>query len=155
MLGLSEKPAWWETRYGPAPYTSDNLVLWDDLELGLVADPVVPYIDPRYARPGLTQVIPVGTEGQLLAPINSVVGPYDPSAFRKSWVAGDGGPVQNTWWTSSSYPFAVIRLLALTRPAEFFSLFADRDLYRFDAELNQYLVQWSIQTDYHSTCQST
>jgi hypothetical protein len=139
MLGLSEKPAWWEDRYGPAPYTSDNLVLWDDLELGLVADPVVPYIDPRYARPGLTQVIPVGTEGQLLAPINSVVGPYDPSAFRKSWVAGDGGPVQNTWWTSSSYPFAVIRLLALTRPAEFFSLFADRDLYRFDAELNQYL----------------
>lgn len=139
MLGFSEKPTWWETRYGPAPYTSDNLVLWDDLELGLVADPVAPYIKPQYARPGLTQVIPVGSEGQLLAPIESVVGPYDPTAFRKSWVPGDGGPVQNTWWTSSSYPFAVMRLLALTRPAEFFSLFADRDLYRFDAELGQYL----------------
>ena len=139
MLGLSEKPNWWEERYGPAPYTSDNLVLWDDLELGLVADPVAPYVKPQYARPGLTQVIPVGSEGELLAPIDSVVGPYDPTAFRKSWVPGDGGPVENTWWTSSSYPFAVMRLLALTRPAEFFSLFADRDLYRFDPDLNQYL----------------
>jgi hypothetical protein len=141
MLGLSEQPVWWEDRYGPAPYTSDNLVLWDDLELGLVTDPVAPYIRPQYARPGLTQVIPVGTEGQLLAPIDSVVGPYDPTAFRKSWVPGDGGPVQATWWTSSSYPFAVMRLLALTRPAEFFSLFADRDLYRFSEEFGQYLYQ--------------
>jgi hypothetical protein len=139
MLGFSEQPAWWEDRYGPAPYTSDNLVLWDDLELGLVADPVAPYVLPQYARPGLTKVIPVGSEGQLLAPIDSVVGPYDPTGFRKSWLPGDGGPVQYAWWTSSSYPFAVMRLLALTRPAEFFSLFADRDLYRFDQELNQYL----------------
>lgn len=139
MLGFSEKPVWWETRYGPAPYTSDNLVLWDDLELGLVADPVAPYVLPQYARPGLTQVIPVGTEGQLLPPLESVVGAYDPTGFRKSWVPGDGGPVQNTWWTSSSYPFAIMRLLALTRPAEFFSLFADRDLYRYDVELGQYL----------------
>jgi hypothetical protein len=225
MLGLSEKPAWWEDRYGSAPYTSDNLVLWDDLSLGLVADPVAPYIRPEYARPGLTlkgltditvinggsgypadtvitvsqppagpfaraaqlgrptivngtitaipiidsgqgydsppiisvssttgsgavlissieiihSLIPNGTEGELLAPIQSVVGLYDPSAFRKSWAPGDGGPVEYTWWTSSSYPFAVMRLLALTRPAEFFSLFADRDLYRFDEELGQYL----------------
>ena len=141
MLGFSEQPVWWENRYGPAPYTSDNLVLWNDLELGLVADPMAPYIKPQYARPGLLQVIPVGTEGQLLAPIDSVVGPYDPSAFRKSWVPGDGGPVQNTWWTSSSYPFAVMRLLLLTRPAEFFSLFADRDLYRFNEEFGQYLYR--------------
>lgn len=141
MLGISEKPTWWEDRYGPAPYTSDNLVLWDDLELGLVADPVAPYVKPQYARPGLTQVIPVGTEGQLLPPIDVMVGSYDPTSFRKSWVPGDGGPVQNTWWTSSSYPFAVMRLLALTRPAEFFSLFADRDLYRFDPDLEQYLYR--------------
>jgi hypothetical protein len=32
-----------------------------------------------------------------------------------------------------------MRLLALTRPAEFFSLFADRDLYKFDEDLDQYL----------------
>ena len=139
MLGFSEEPAWWQGRYGPAPYTSDNLVLWDDLEAGLVADPVAPYVIPKYRRPGLTSVIPVGTEGQLLAPIDSVVGGYDPTAFRKSWVVGDGGPVEASWWTSSSYPFAAMRLLALTRPAEFFGLFADRDRYKFDPEFDQYL----------------
>jgi len=139
MLGFSEEPTWWQDRYGPAPYTSDNLVLWDDLEAGLVADPVAPYVIPKFRRPGLTKVIPVGTEGELLAPIDSVVGAYDPTAFRKSWVVGDGGPVEASWWTSSSYPFAVMRLLALTRPAEFFSLFADRDRYRFSEEFDQYL----------------
>jgi hypothetical protein len=141
MLGLSEKPGWWETRYGPAPYTSGNLVLWHDLELGLVADPVAPYIKPEYARPGLTNIIPVGSEGQLLSPLDSVVGAYDPTAFRKSWLPGDGGPVEYTWYTSSSYPFAIMRLLSLTKPAKFFSLFADRDLYRFDEELDQYLYE--------------
>jgi hypothetical protein len=139
MLGFSEKPTWWEDRYGSAPYTGDNLVLWDDLEAGYVADPVVPYIKPAFVRPGLSKVIPNASEGQLLPPLDSVVGPYDPSAFRRSWVPGDGGPVEYSWSTSSSYPFAIMRLLALTRPAEFFSLFADRDLYRFDEELDQYL----------------
>jgi hypothetical protein len=139
MLGLSEMPAWWEDRYGPAPYTSDNLVLWDDLEAGLVADPIAPYVKPQYARSGLSQVIPNGTEGQLLNPLESVVGQYNPNDFRKSWSPGDGGPVEASWWASSSYPFAIMRLLALTRPAEFFALFADRDLYRYDLELEQYL----------------
>ena len=58
---------------------------------------------------------------------------------KKSWVVGDGGPVEAAWWTSSSYLFAVMRLLALTRPAEFFSLFADRDLYRYNDAIGQYL----------------
>jgi hypothetical protein len=79
----------------------------------------------------------VGTEGQLLAPIDSVVGGYDPTAFRKSWVVGDGGPVEASWWNSSAYPFAVMRLLALTRPAKFFALFADRDRYKFNIDFTR------------------
>ena len=139
MLGFSEQPVWWTDRYGPVPYTSDNLVLWDDLAAGLVADPVAPYVIPKYRRPGLTDVIPVDSQGQLLPPFYSVMGAYNPQGFVKSWTVGDGGPVEASWWTSSSYPFAVMRLLILTRPAEFFSLFADRDLYKYDAELDQYL----------------
>ena len=139
MLGFSEQPTWWENTYGPAPYTSDNLVLWGDLAAGLVRDPVAPYIKPNYVRPGLTQVIPVDSQGELLSPLNSVTGPYNPTGFVKSWAVGDGGPAEASWWTSSSYPFAVMRLLILTRPAEFFSLFADRDLYRYNAEFDQYL----------------
>ena len=139
MLGFGEQPTWWQDQYGPAPYTSDNLVLWEDLEAGLVADPVAPYVILKYRRPGLTSVIPVDSQGQLLSPLYSVVGPYNPQGFVKSWTVGDGGPVEASWWMSSSYPFAVMRLLALTRPAEFFSLFADRDLYKYSVEFDQYL----------------
>ncbi|CAB4138032.1 hypothetical protein UFOVP328_225 [uncultured Caudovirales phage] len=139
MLGFSQSPTWWEDVYGPAPYTSDNLVLWDDLAQGRVADPAGEYFLPQFARPRLQEVIPTGTEGQLISPFDSVVGYYDSSSFQKSWVFGDGGPVEATWFKSSSYPFAIMRLLALTRPAEFFSLFADRDLYKFNSEYNQYL----------------
>ena len=147
MLGFYIKPTWWNEVYGDAPYTSDNLVLWDDLAAGKVADPAGEYYRPAYARPNLTQVIPTGDEGQLLSPFDSVVGYYDNSQFRKSWVFGDGGPVEFSWRKSSSYPFAVMRLLALTRPAEFFSLFADRDLYKFDTDYNQYLYNGRYRLD--------
>jgi len=139
MLGFTEEPLWWMERYGPAPYTSGNTVLWGDLEAGLVADPLGPYILPEYARPGLLEIIPVGSEGDLLNPLECVVGLNDPSGFQASWMAGDGGPVQDSWWNSSAYPFAIMRLLALTKPAQFFSLFADRDLYRYNTTLGQYL----------------
>ena len=139
MLGLTIKPDWWDTVYGVGPYTQDNLVLWDDLAAGFVADPLDPHFEPAYARPGLTDVIPTGDEGALLSPFDAVVGTYNDQTFRKSWSVGDGGPVEASWWNSSAYPFSAMRLLALTRPAKFFALFADRDLYRFNAEFNQYL----------------
>ena len=140
MVGFSEEPSWWVLRYGPAPYTSGNTVLWDDLEAGIVGDPAGPYILPEYSRPGLSKIIPAGTEGELLPPSEAVMGRNDPYGFQQSWVAGDGGPVQASWWNSSSYPYAIMRLLALTKPAQFFSLFADRDLYRYNTTLGQYLL---------------
>lgn len=139
MLGLAVKPDWWDNTYGPGPYTSGNLVLWDDLEAGYIRDPIAPYYDSKYARPGLVQVIPTGEEGNLLSPFDSVVGTYNDTQFRKSWSLNDGSPVEASWWNSSDYPFAIMRLLALTRPAEFFSLFADRDLYKYNTTIGQYL----------------
>jgi len=139
MVGFSEEPMWWMERYGPAPYTSGNNVLWDDLEAGIVGDPAGPYVLPEYIRPGLNKIIPAGTEGELLPPLESLVGLNDPLSFQASWAAGDGGPVEASWWNSSSYPFAIMRLMALTKPAQFFSLFADRDLYRYNTTLGQYL----------------
>jgi len=139
MLGFSKEPTWWQTVYGPAPYTSGNMVLWNDLEKGFIADPLNPRIDPRYVRPGLTRVIPSDDAGQLQNPLKATVGNYDATSFSRSWVFGDDGPVENAWRTSSAYPFAVMRLLALTKPAKFFSLFADRDRYVYNDILNQYL----------------
>jgi len=147
MLGFSQRPDWWESQYGPAPYTSGNMVLWDDLALGRVADPAGEYFLPKYRRTGLQQVVPVDSEGQLLSPFDTVVGMYDSSQFQKSWVFGDEGPVEYSWRSSSSYPFAVMRLLALTRPAEFFSLFADRDLYKYNTEVEQYLYNGRYRLD--------
>ena len=39
MLGFSVKPSWWETQYGPGPYTRNNLPLWQDLSAGIVRQP--------------------------------------------------------------------------------------------------------------------
>jgi hypothetical protein len=147
MLGFSEMPSYWEERYGPMPYTCNNLVLWDDLANGYIADPANPYYDPRFARPNLQSVIPVDSMGKLLTPIYSVVGQYDPTSFQKSWTVGDGSPTEAAWWSSSSFPFAVMRLLALTKPAEFFALFADRDLYRYDDTMGQYLYNGRYRLD--------
>jgi hypothetical protein len=122
-------------------------VLWDDLEAGYVADPVAPYYLPAYARSGLTTVIPTSDEGTLLSPFDSVVGNYNDQTFRKSWALGDGGPVEASWYNSSAYPFAVMRLLALTQPAKFFALFADRDEYRYQTEFGQYLYNFRYRLD--------
>lgn len=139
MLGFSEEPTWWQDYYGPAPYTSGNTVLWQDLAQGLVRDPNGEYVLPQYVRPELLSVIPSDTEGALIPPIDSTVGNYDQTSFRRSWAFGDDGPVESSWRTSSAWPFAVMRLLMLTKPAKFFSLFADRDRYVFDQTLDQYL----------------
>ena len=139
MLGFAIKPDWWDSTYGVAPYTSGNMVLWDDIAQGLVRDPAGEYVRVDYARPGIEDVIPVGSQGELLAPLATVTGFYDSNTFRRSWAVGDGGPVEASWWLSSLYPFAVMRLLALTRPAKFFSLLADRDRYRFQTDFDQYL----------------
>ena len=147
MLGFSEQPTWWRGVYGPAPYTSGNLVLWRDLAAGFIADPNNPRFDARYARPGLLDVIPSGTEGQLLNPLEAVVGNYDATSFRRSWTFGDDGPVENAWRTSSSWPFAVMRLLALTQPAKFFSVMADRDRYQYNESLEQFVWEGRYRLD--------
>ena len=140
MLAFANKPTWWTARYGPAPYTSDNGVLWGDLELGLIWNNGDPYIQPELARPGLSKIIPVDSAGNLLSPLISIVGNYNPSTFNKDWVVGDDAPTELSYRRSSTYPFDLTRIFALTRPAEFFNLAVDLDNYKYNAEFNQYLV---------------
>lgn len=140
MLGFAEMPSWWTSRYGPAPYTSDNAILWNDLEAGFVWNNGASFTITELARPGLSNVIPVDSNGELLSPLYSVVGNYNPSTFQKDWKVGDDGPVELSYRRSSSYPFDVIRLFALTRPAELYNLGVDLDNYKYNAEFNQYLV---------------
>ena len=38
-LDLKLNPTWFETTYGAASYTSNNLLLWEDLSKGIVREP--------------------------------------------------------------------------------------------------------------------
>ena len=140
MLGFTDQPTWWEARYGPSPYTSDNGVLWGDLEAGYVWNNGNSYIRPQCARPGLNRIIPVDSTGKLLSPLNSIVGNYNPNTFQKDWVVGDDGPTELSYRRSSTYPFDLMRIFALTKPAEFYNLGVWLDNYKYNAEFDQYLV---------------
>ena len=124
MLGQTTKPTWWEEVYGPAPYTSGNKVLWDDLEAGKIAQPGNITIDSVYKRPGLSDIIPVDDSGELLSPYECL-SVNNSNVVNGSWKYGDGNPVETAWKHSSEYPFAVQIALALSIPAEYFGLYRD------------------------------
>jgi len=140
MLGFTDKPTWWETRYGPAPYTSDNLVLWNDLAEGIDWNNGNPVVIPQAIRPELLQILPVDSQGNLVSPFVSIVGNYSNTSFNRDWIVGDVGPAEFSYRRSSSWPFDLMRILALTKPAEFFNLGVDIDNYKYNEEFNQYLV---------------
>jgi hypothetical protein len=115
MLGFTAEPAWWIDTYGSAPYTSANIELWTDLENGYVSSTGI--TDSFYARPGLSNLIPVDADGLLLDPTVNLIVNTTPYSIRKDWIAGDQGPAETAWRRSSYWPFAVQRLLALIKPA--------------------------------------
>ena len=127
MLGFREQPSWWESTYGPAPYLRSN-PMWADLEAGYYAN--TDTIDVTYARPGLSEIIPVFTDGSLMDPSKSLgvypaAGNTDTGLITQLWLAGDQGPAETAWRRSSYYPFAIQRMLALTMPATYASSMYD------------------------------
>jgi hypothetical protein len=140
MLGFREQPTWWIETYGPAPYTSGNLVLWEDLEAGRIAvSSTGPLINETYSRPGLSKIIPVNESGELISPTESglattpIINPNDPrrlimlrsEQIAASWNLGDHSPAETAWYRSSYWPFASQVLLALRRPADYAALMFD------------------------------
>lgn len=138
MFGFSQMPYWWEARYGSAPYTSGNTVLWQDVKIGLIyGEGHNSYIDARYARPDVMTILPVDDHGQLLPPISSVVINLKTQTAGSSWRFGDQSPQETAWRRSSEYPFTVISAWALAKPAQFCSWSLNRrDLVRI-TELDQ------------------
>ena len=138
MIGYTQKPDWWEGRYGPLPYTSNNLVLWGDMEKGLIyLNGTDKYVDERYVRPNLLKIIPVDEYGNLLAPISSLIGKWNQQTAGEHWRFGDQSPQETAWRRSSDYPFAVQIAWALASPAEYCGLSLNtKDTIRI-AELDQ------------------
>lgn len=139
MLGFSERPDYWTDRYGPAPYTGGNIVLWSDLESGYIHAGERAGIDLRYSRPGLTSIIPVDDNGNLRSPAEFLVTDFNSSSANTSFAVGDIGPTELAWRRSSDFPFAVQYALAISKPARYFSLLADVQRYYRNTTTGQFV----------------
>ena len=128
MLGYSIMPTWWVDLYGPAPYTGDNLVMWQDISLGIIREPGKPVVySTKYAKPFLMDHIPVDELGNLKDPTVTALarGTIRPSADG-NYIFGDVAPVEAAWRRSSYYPFSVLVASLLLTPANTFGLLLDR-----------------------------
>lgn len=128
MLGFKIRPIWWEEQYGPAPYTSENLLLWEDLEQGIVRIPGQPFkFNLKYARPGLKNFLPVDADGNLLSPSDAnICLKYDSLDIKNSFKFGDYSPVELAWRKSSEYPFAILASWAINQPTRLLASGFDR-----------------------------
>jgi hypothetical protein len=128
MLDFSEEPTWWKEQYGPAPYTSDNLVMWQDLSDGVIRQPGVPVIrSENLARPFLIDHIPVDEQGNIISPLSSGLAEGITTASTAGdFVFGDVSPIEASWRRSSHYPFSVLLVSMLLQPAKTFGTVLDR-----------------------------
>lgn len=140
MLGFTNRPSWWERNYGPAPYTSGNTVLWEDIRDGRIKGGPRAGIDTRFRRPDLFSILPVDEDGKLLDPMKAGIVPVAPisTEANKPWMIGDQGPVENLWMNSASYPFAKSILGFLMRPAAWVEVGWDRGNRRTLADTQWY-----------------
>ena len=138
MLGFSEKPDYWENRYGVAPYSGGNLVLWQDLRDGLIFDGPRQGIDERFARPNLIDIIPTDQYGDLRTPVEIFVKSFDSRKTDYSYAVGEIGPTEAAWYRSSDYPFALQQVLAVTKPARFFGELIDNHNYVYDTLVQEF-----------------
>lgn len=151
MLGFSEKPSYWDDRYGPAPYTGGNAVLWSDLSQGYIHSGSRAGFDIRYRRPNLSLFVPVDESGNLVSPEKILVVDFSSDKANTSYAVGDIGPVENAWRKSSDYPFALQMALALAKPAKYFSLLSNLTNYYRNEVTAQFLIE---STGQHITPQS-
>ncbi len=127
-LGFTVKPKWWEEQYGPAPYTNDNLVLWDDIKQGIIREPGKPVVrNKKFERMILENSFPVTETGKLAYPaeaglVQGVLLNPETEPFK----FGDIAPVEAAWRRSSYYPFAVIKTLLLLSPSDVLGKCLDR-----------------------------
>ena len=139
-LGFTIKPKWWNEVYGPAPYTNNNYILWNDIKNGIIRQPGFPIrTSLQFAKPILASGVPVDENGNLLDPYNSgqVSGYINPTP-EGYYVFGDCGPVESAWRRSSYYAFALIQTSLLLQPSYVLGTCLDRS--RIVRNLNNQLV---------------
>ena len=127
MQGFTIKPVWWDEVYGEAPYTSENKIMWDNIENGIIADPENSRINLKYVRTNLNKHIPVDSEGNLLSPLDSNLAQnFSLINALNEYSFGDQAPVETAWRRSSEFPYSIIAALCVLRGSEFIGKMWDR-----------------------------
>jgi hypothetical protein len=126
-LGFSVEPSWWQNTYGPAPYTSDNLILWQDLKEGIIREPGKPVTrNPKFARP-ILENLPVDAHGDLVSPFDANLAQgFFIAQLGNDFVFGDQNSVETAWRRSSFYPFSVLLAMILMKPNKVIGSYIDR-----------------------------
>ena len=128
MFGFGVKPSWWDSRYGSAPYTRGNNVLWDDVARGTIPFGSRAGTYNKYKRTNVYNVIPVGDNGELVAPPNAGLLTDDTNNslnLSRKWIYGDMGPAEFAWRSSSSWRFADQIAKFLSQPVKYAGVFFD------------------------------
>lgn len=116
-LNYSEKPDWWDEKYGVAPYTDGNQILWTDIAAKR----------PFMLDNGMLRFIPVDGVGLLKNPLDiGLVANFSILESVNSFTYGDGAPYEDAWRKSSDYLFSVIKTLCITDSATVFGVIYDR-----------------------------
>lgn len=139
MLGFRIKPDWWESTidtgdgfigYGSGPWGSAH-ALWIDIEAGLIRRGPRKGTDPLFIRPDLISKgwLPIDAAGAVRTPADIfslsaewtgtiTVDSVTETLAKKSWVYGDGAPVEYVWRSSPEYNFSALEFLYLMKPSE-------------------------------------
>tara|TARA_B110000503_G_scaffold129783_1_gene202386 strand:- start:19977 stop:35876 length:15900 start_codon:yes stop_codon:yes gene_type:complete len=128
MLGFTIKPTWWEAQYGEAPYTSNNFLMWEDIEAGVIRTATGSFhVNEKYKRDNLTTHLPVDEDGNLVSPLlSSFITTYNTTDLNANFVYGDHSPVETAWRRNSEYAFALLTSLFLNQPSRTISVCFDR-----------------------------
>jgi hypothetical protein len=145
MLGFTDMPNWWIDVYGPLPYTSNNNLLWNDIELGIIRQGARAGVDSNYARPGLSKVLPVDQGGDLVAPLLRIATPLNTQTVGDGFQIGDVGPVEAAWRRTSEYPFALQAATAIMKPAMYFGTLFDTSRYFKNTDFGQFMYKDTYQ----------
>ena len=127
-LGFAIEPTWWQDVYGPAPYTSDNTILWSDISDGIIKIPGQPIKrNTKFAKPVLKTTVPVDDQGKLIAPGDAGFATgYIRASGDGFFVFGDQAMVEAAWRRSSYYAFALIETALLLQPNKVLGTCIDR-----------------------------
>jgi hypothetical protein len=156
VVGYSVRPDWWFTSYVPTSYAVDGTprysnvhIMWSDFQAGIVN----PISGKQLNQFLMVAPIPVDINGELLDPIAAgIVNESDlsPSSLGDDWAYGDGSPIEQLFYDSYYYPFAVSLAGYLMKT----TLFVDRTWSEFYRQigLNGSNILWNApHTVYNAT----